>query len=111
MEDYEHIEEMKDFTLDNFVSHSMERNGEIVCVIKNGKRRVLNILTNELTIFDKDLNILYSKILDDEHPLIYYARKNHIENRKPKPIIQFILEQIEGEPLNYKNCDNIYKFI
>ena len=111
MEDYEHIEEMKDFTPDNIVSHSMERNGEVINIIENGKRRVLNININELTIFDKDLNILYSKILDDEHPLIYYVRKHHFEKTKPKQLIQLISEEIDGEHPNYKNCNNLYRFI
>ena len=70
MDNYETISEMKEFTKDNIIFYSILENGEITQEIKNGKKRIVNALSNKVEVLDKNGNILYSKILDETHPLI-----------------------------------------
>ena len=73
MEDKQLRELSKEFLINNVVSHSINKKGEIKHRFKNGRLRRIDLFKRLVQIFDSDQNQLYSSVLNDSHPLIKCA--------------------------------------
>ena len=73
MEDLKLKEHSKEFLLDNVVFISCNIKGELFHTFKNGRTRKIFLFQLLVKIINSDGNELYSKILDDNHPLIRCA--------------------------------------
>ena len=119
MENYEQINEMKDFISGNIVFHSISPDGDIIQKTKNGKTRIVNAISKKVELLDNEGKILYSKILDESHPLIYYAKKrynHHYVDIKPKKfnILALLIDELgeeDPERIKYKKYEEYYKVI
>ena len=106
MEDKQLRELSKEFLINNVVSHSINKKGEIKHRFKNGRLRRIDLFKRLVQIFDSDKNQLYSSVLNDSHPLIkcanlyykFHFLKKHGgygEYLKLERERKFTLEQIE----------------
>lgn len=73
MEDLELRELSKEFLLANVVVISCNIKGELFHTFKNGRTRKIFLFQRLVKIIDSDGKELYSKVLDNNHPLIRCA--------------------------------------
>lgn len=114
--DYKQINEMKDFVLKDITDSALDENGEIMSKIKNGKKRIVNIISHKVTIIGSDGKILFCEKLDENHPIIcnairyykfYFApRVNHKVHLHYR-----LLDEDDKKPTSkVQDCEEIYRF-
>lgn len=108
MEDYQLRELSKEFLRRNVISYSITKDGEILHRFKNERIRRIDKFKRLVQIFDSDNNLLYSKILEESHPLIkcadlyykcHFIKKHacigYLEYRRLEREKKYVLAQIE----------------
>lgn len=70
MQEEELKKQMKDFLIENVVSYGKTESGDIFHKFKNGKTRTINIFKRSIEITEENGKLLFSTILDENHPLI-----------------------------------------
>lgn len=112
--EYERIDQMQDFLLKNIKYKTQNENGDIIHVIKNGKKRIVNAITHEVTIIGGDGKILYKKILDKNHPIIINAIQYYkfiysprVHPKRRPHFYDLLLEENDAKP-KVEKCEEIY---
>lgn len=110
---YEKIDEMSDFLLKNIKCSTQTEDGDIIHVNKNGKTRIVNVFSHEVTIIGDNGTILYKKIVDENHPIIFNAIQYYKFVYKPKSHIKkpyhhdLLLDKKEAPP-KPPECEEFY---